>query len=231
MRFCRTLPHAASVPAVCVLLCLGALNFQGCKPSEEPPKETASDRLYTKLDERFPEGRPGVTDTATRMEDPEYRKNLQSAATVQQALSDDLAQKQKAVARFREAYAKGMTKPDGSKPDDAALDAALVNHAHYQSLVAEVETAQAKVKEQQVAGRELIRARMFREQKEYDALKAEADAAAKAEGKAIRPGHDAFTVPAKAQQAAAPTQKPTSPTPTAKDLAEQLNKPLVETAK
>lgn len=236
MRFYQPLPHAASIPAVCVLLCLGALCLQGCGPDDASSKKSESERLYAELDERFPEGRPGVTSGAKRMEDADYLKNLEASGSERVRLANEVAAAEQEVRRFRTAFAQGMKTPEGALPDDAALDAALANHAHYQKLLADLNAAQAKSTEQQKRVRATIRERMFREQKEYDTLKAQADAAAKAEGQLVRVAQSSAT-PApqpKAAPAAAKAvtaEQPTSPTPTAKDLAEQLNKPLVETAK
>lgn len=240
MRFCRPNPRAASIGAACLLLSFGALCLQGCKPSEEPKETSASERLYAELDARFPEGRPGVTPAAKRMEDPDYRQALREATEARVSAANEVARAQEEITRFRAAYAKGMTSPEGVGPTDEALDAALVDHAHYQKLLADAKAAQAKAEEQQVAARETIRERMRREQTEYDTLKAKADAVAKAEGKPIRVREAVASTSTPAAPAVAPVSKtpaeasaPVSSTsvPTAKELAEQLNKPLVETAK
>ncbi len=187
-------PHTAKRFAVCLAFILGALIFQGCGEDEPKP--------YADLDERFPEGRPGITGVAERAQDAEYLAQVRSGAAEFVQLSQAAASARSAAEHFKEQLVKGLEKRLGHEPSLGVVADTLAKNDHYQQLLKAQQEAEAAMEAKRLANVALIRARMSAERDAYDALRAEADARAKAAGLPTRAEEEA--------QKAAP-KRPESP--------------------
>lgn len=199
----RTRLRAVGWTVASTICLLGALILQGCSDSEPSP--------YAELDEKFPQGRPGVASVETRTQDAAYMakvsegiKELSRLRLVADKATED-------AEIFKKQLIDLLAQRVGEvKPHPALIDAELEKNDHYQELLKKAEAAQAAVAAQQAAGRKLIRERMWADATAYDAMRAEADAKAKAAGLAVR--EDATTPSSQSQT---PTAKPLSETPVA----------------
>lgn len=204
----RRFPHTAKRFAACVVCLLGALIFQGCGKDESEP--------YAELDKRFPEGRPGVADVAERTQDAEYMARLRQRAGEFTALSQAAAKAKATAEHFRAQLVAALAKRVKREPPPAMVEQELAKNDHYQALLKAQREAEAAVEAKRRENGEAIRARMRAGQAAYDALRAEADAKAKAAGLPTRAEREAKAaetkakervLPAKAAKAAAPAKQ------------------------
>ena len=170
--------------AICALSLFGIATFQGCGEADSP----ADASPYSELDRRFPEGRPGATDVATRMQDAEYTGKIRVASEEISRLKQEASAARAAADAHRAALVKLLAERMQEEPSEEIVAAMLAKpeNARYRELAAAAEAAEAAVEAKYQENRELIRARMWAEAKAYDAMKAEADARAEAAGREIR---------------------------------------------
>lgn len=195
-------PHTARRFAACVAFLFGALIFQGCGEDESKP--------YEALDRQFPEGRPGLADVETRTQDKQYMTQLQAAANDFVRLSQAAAKAKSAADHFRGQLVTALKKRMGNRELPAALiEAELAKNDHYNVLLKAQREAEAAVEAKRLENVAAIRARMTAEQKAYDALRAKADAEAKAAGLPTRAEREAEK--AKSEAKKQPLPKPSTP--------------------
>lgn len=171
-------PHAAKRFAACLAFLLGALIFQGCGKDDPEP--------YAELDRRFPEGRPGIADVEERAQDAAYMARLRVAAGEFAHLSQAAQKAASAADHFRGQLAAALAKRIGREPPAAMLEAELAKNDHYQGLLKAQREAEAALAEKRRENEAAIRARMNAGRDAYDALRAEADAKARAAGLPVR---------------------------------------------
>lgn len=213
------LPHTVKWLAVCIAICSTTLIFQGCGGGE--PSEVSAP--YAKLDAAFPEGRPGIADVATRTQDAEYLAKIAEGAEKFSALSAELKGYDRELEHIKNEVATALSARMGVAVPEDLLAAKLEQHPLYQSILEKRTAAQAAVEAQRKANIEAVRARMTQDRDRYDAMLAEADAAAKAAGLPTRA--EALAAEAKAKVAT-----PAQPTvATIKDLSEQTGIPVAPT--
>ncbi len=173
-------PHAVRGLSACLAFLFGALIFQGCGDDTPQP--------YAALDEAFPEGRPLGDDVATRMADKQYVAQLKTAMGSLSEVSDRAAKAKAEAEHFRSVLVGQMREKLGAEPPEALVEATLARNDHYQSLLKAQAEAEAAVVAQQQKNLETVRARLNAPAAKYDAMRAEADAAAQAAGLPVRPG-------------------------------------------
>lgn len=196
----RTLLRAVGWTVVNTLCLLGTLILQGCSESEPSP--------YAELDEKYPEGRPGIASVETRTQDAAYMAKVSEGIKELSRLQAVAAKATEEAEFFKKQLIDLLAQRVGEeKPHPALIEAELEKDHHYQKLLKKAEAAKAAVLAQQAAGRQLIRERMWADAAAYDAMRAEADAKAKAAGLSVREG-----APTQSSQPAQPTAEPLSET-------------------
>lgn len=216
------LPHVARRLAACALFAFSVVLYQGCGDSPEDP--------YAALDAKFPAGRPPLADAQTRAQDADYQKKIQEGGRRYLTLNAAAAKAEHEADRFRTVYREALTKRMKQDPSEAILEAELAKHAHYQGLLKAAEEARAAAEAQRQANMKAIRDRTYADARAYDALRAEADEAARKAGLPVRQNAPAAATPARQAAAAAPTT-PKAPTaePTVQMLSEATGKPVAPT--
>lgn len=195
----RTRLRAVGWTVISTLCLLGTLILQGCGENEPSP--------YAELDEKFPNGRPGIVDLETRTQDAAYMAKLQAGAKEISNLQAAATAAANEAEFFKKQLIDLLAKRVGETPHPALVTAELEKNDHYQNLLKKAEAAQAAVMEQIAANRKVIRERMWADAAAYDAMRAEADAKAKAAGLSVRE-----SAPTQSSQPARPTAKPLSET-------------------
>ena len=170
------LPHVARRLAACALFAFSVVLYQGCSDAPEDP--------YAALDAKFPAGRPPLADAQTRAQDADYQKKIQEGGRRYLTLNAAAEKAEHEADRFRTVYREALTKRMKQDPSEAILEAELAKHAHYQGLLKAAEEARAAAEAQRQANMKAIRDRTYADARAYDALRAEADEAAR---KAERP--------------------------------------------
>lgn len=203
----RTRLRAVGWTVMSTLCLLGTLILQGCEEKEPSP--------YAELDAKYPEGRPGIADVDARTQDTAYMAKLSAGAKEISILQAAVAKAEKEAEFFKGQLLNLLAQRVGKTPPQALQDAELEKNDHYQELLAKVEAARAAVTAQIAANRKMIRERMWADVTAYDAMRAEADAKAKAAGLPVR----------EAPQSSQPAQ------PTAKPLSETAGTPAGATKK
>ncbi len=193
-------PHTAQRLAACVAFLFGALIFQGCGKDEPEP--------YAELDWRFPEGRPALADVAERAQDAEYMARLRVAADEFTRLSQAAAKAKSAADHFKGQLTAALAKRVGREPPAAMLEAELAKNDHYQGLLKAQREAEAALLAKRRENEAAIRARMTADRDAYDALRAEADARAKAAGLPTRAAREAEAAKAAATRRVVPAKAP-----------------------
>ena len=177
----RLLQRGTSL-SLCVITLCGCVLFAGCGKDEAP----APADPYAALDARFPEGIPGAASTQERAQDAEYLAKINAAAQEMAALQRAAAEADRALEAFRAQQVKAMTEKLGKAPSEAMVADQLSKKAYYQELLAAQQAAAEALEAKRKANQELIRQRMWANVEAYKAMKAEADAAAKAAGLPVR---------------------------------------------
>lgn len=220
-------PYAAARVAACVLFAFAAVCYQGCDKAAEDP--------YAELDARFPEGNPGLADAQTRAQDPAYIEKLTQGANRYATLRAEAEKAKAKTERFRATIREGLTKRMGKEVPEALLEAELAKNAHYAGLIEAQRAAEEAAEAQRNENRRTIRERARAGMESYEALRAEADAKAKAAGLPVRAPVAATPTPAEAAfakaQAAKAAAKAASPkaageAPTVKQLSEDTGIPV-----
>lgn len=223
------LSQVAGSLAICLITLSVAICCGGCSEEAPPPKPSA----YAALDSRFPEGRPGIASTQVRAKDAEYLARIAAAAEELSALQGALARAKAARERYREQVAKMLSVRMGEEPPEVLLEAKLAKDAYYTQLQRAEADAAAAAEAKRVANQELIRARMWADQKAYDAMRLQADEAARAAGEAVRQDEPIGAPPpavlaAQAKAEAVRTQSAPRPAtaPTLETLSNETGKPV-----
>lgn len=191
-------PHMAKRLAACVAFLFGALIFQGCGKDEPEP--------YAALDGRFPEGRPGLADVAERTQDAEYMARLRERAGEFAASSQAAAKAKSAAEHFRGQLVAALAKRVKREPPAAMVGQELAKNDHYQALLKAQREAEAALEAKRRENVAAIRARMTAGRDAYDALRAEADAKAKAAGLPVRAAREAKAAEPKLKERALPAK-------------------------
>ena len=223
MRF-DPFPHAASRVAAALCVCVFALIFQGCGDGEPDP--------YAALDAKYPDGRPAITPAAERLDDPAYREKIAQGAAAVAKLDAAYRDAQAKTARFRETIRAALAKRMGKDPTPEILEHELAKNAHHRALAQAEADAKAALDAARAANIAAIREKMWAAAKDYDAMKAKADAAAQAAGQAPRQATaDPTPPPALAhRQAQTPAAAPAkTPAPTLQTLSETTGIPVATT--
>lgn len=193
----RTRLRAVGWTVISTVCLLGSLILQGC--GEETPSP------YAELDAKYPEGRPGIADLNARTQDAAYMAKLAEGAKEFSRLQAAAATAQAQADHFKDQLIELLTQRVKKTPPQALIDAELAKNDHYQKLSKQAEAAREAVSAKIVANRALIRERMWADSVAYDAMRAEADARAKAAGLPVR------KAPARVSlQTARPSAKPLS---------------------
>ena len=194
----RRFPHMAKRLATCVAFLFGTLIFQGCGKDEPGP--------YAALDERFPKGRPGFADVAERTQDAEYMAQLRERAGEFVALSQAATKAKSAAEHFRGQLVAALTRRVKREPPPAMVAQELAKNDHYQALLKAQREAEAALEAKRQENVAAIRARMTAERDAYDALRAEADAKARAAGLPTRAAREAEAAEPRARERVLPVE-------------------------
>ncbi len=199
---------ALSRVAVVGVIAVATLILQGCGGEDEVSREGASGassgdakapatlldaevlaaqkKLYAAVDAKYPNGMPPVEGVEVRSADAEYQAKIQEAIRQQQPLLAAQRVAQQEVDAFQATIRENLRKRMGVEPNEVIVADALAKNAHYQSLLATLEEANAAVEAARVANSALIRERRMRKINDYTNLKAAADAAAREAGVPVR---------------------------------------------
>ncbi len=219
-------PQAVLKCAVCALIAVCSLCFQGCEKEEPQP--------YAELDAKFPEGRPQIADVEERGRDQAYQERIKEGARQVAKLSTQAVAAREKADAFGGELTKLLEKRLGTKPPQALIDAELSKNEHYQRLLKAAQEAEAAAESQRQANTQLIRDRIWEPVREYERLKAQADAQAKAAGLPVRaasPLAPELPPPPAARKAKAETPAPEArkkPAPSVKDLAKETGIPVAK---
>ncbi len=220
------IPQAVLKCAVCALVVVGALCFQGCEKEKPQP--------YAELDAKFPKGRPEIAGVEERGRDAAYQERIKEGAKQFAKLSTQAVAAREKADAFGGELTKLLKKRLGTEPPQALIDAELAKNEHYQRLLKVAQEAEAKAESQRQANTQVIRDRMWEPVREYERMKAEADAQAKAAGLPVRtfsPMAPGPVIPPAARKAKAETPAPEAqkkPAPTVKDLAKETGIPVAK---
>jgi hypothetical protein len=187
------LPHTARWVAVCFGCIVGSLIFQGCSDNSTPVQTDP----YAALDEAFPEGRKEATSPAKRAQNLEYMAKINAGAENFSALSNDVAAIDAEIESVRKQIAAALSKRMGEDVPDVLLEEELQKLQIYRELTARRAEAVAARDAQKAANIKLIREEMNAGFAKYDAMRAEADAKARAAGLPVRGEQEATKANAK----------------------------------
>ncbi len=176
------LPHTARWVAVCFGCIVGSLIFQGCSDNSTP----AQTDPYAALDEAFPEGRKEATSPAKRAQNLEYMAKINAGAEKFSALSNDVAAIDAEIESVRKQIATALSKRMGEEVPEVLLEEELQKLQIYRDLTARRAEAAAAMDAQKASNIALIREEMNAGFAKYDAMRAEADAKARAAGLPVR---------------------------------------------
>jgi hypothetical protein len=188
-----TLPHTVRWVAVCFGCIVGSLIFQGCSDDSTP----AQTDPYAALDQAFPDGRKEATSPAKRAQNLEYMAKINAGAENFSALSNDVAAIDAEIESVRKQIAAALSKRMGEDVPDVLLEEELQKLQIYRELTARRAEAVAARDAQKAANIKLIREEMNAGFAKYDAMRAEADAKARAAGLPVRGEQEATKANAK----------------------------------
>lgn len=185
---------------------------------------------YAALDERFPEGRPGVAGVAERAQDSQYQAKISAAGKNLLAAQQQVEAARQAVEHYRGELQRILAAQMGKPVPDVLLARELEKNEHYLKLVAAAEAAEQALEATRAANKALIRERMMAPQVAYDEMKAQADEAARAAGVAVREGKAAGVPPLVEAQGNAKRESPVVEekrvAPTVEALAQETGRPV-----
>lgn len=188
-----TLPHTARWVAVCFGCIVGSLIFQGCSDDSTP----AQTDPYAALDQAFPDGPKSATSPAKRAQNLEYMAKINAGAEKFSALSNDVAAIDAEIESVRKQIATALSKRMGEEVPEVLLEEELQKLQIYRDLTARRAEAAAAMNAQKAANIALIREEMNAGFAKYDAMRAEADAKARATGLPVRGEQEATKANAK----------------------------------
>lgn len=184
--FSRRQLQMVSKVIVCLFIVFGSLIFQGCGENAPPgveetktPKTINADTLaarekyYADLDAKYPNGRPPMADYKERAKDEAYLDELQQLGIERVRAAKALEAAEKALSDYRTLLVKTWTEEytsKGAKLNDRIIELRLDSHAHYQTLLKNVETERQNVDalRKRVSGR--IHQQTVAPQREYDQM-------------------------------------------------------------
>lgn len=223
------LPQAALGFAACVLSLWCLVSFVGCEKAQEAPSAPAQNP-YAALDERFPEGRPGIADVAERAKDEQYQAKISAAGKNLLAAQQRVEVARQEAEHYHEEMRRNLSQQMGRPVPDVLLQRELEKNEHYLKLVAAVKAAEQALEATRAENKALIRERMRAPQEAYDEMKAQADAAARAAGVAVREEKTAGVPPIveapSSAKSASPVEKEKRVVPTVEALAQETGRPV-----